>query len=556
REQETVMNHLSRFEAIEQQVIDRDTLQLKQASLEKDYQQLLDVNRIWPVKEAESIHLLNTIPALNERVGKLKEEWAKTQQAQLLEQDRTLLKQLESLQKDIQEAETEVECLDHVVEEDFQNLEKQESLLNQTQAAMEAATLLGTLEKAQGAVTITDGFGRPQALMPGQQVTASGSLRLEMGEGGESLAFQISAGQIDFATLKETHEKAAAEKTKLLGMMKVAAVEEARSQLQIARDQRTALANLNQALAKLTGDKDVAAIRRALKNAGEEHLRPLEVVEEEKEAAMEQHNEQLRQQSILQNQLLQWEKAYGSHDMLMENLVEIKGAMKANETALSCLAKLPEEFETTTAFREHLQRLRQEKTDLADDVYDLKHQLTELQHSLPVDSAEEMARALQEVEKVFNRRLLRLRRLTAIQEILEKVLEQLDQHSARPLEEAFSHYLEQITSSRYQAVQLEDSLQVAIKQHARAVPVKPFLFSAGTYDTVALSLRFALIDQLFADGFALLVIDDSLVNLDPDRKARTISLIREQAQRHQLIFTTCQPETARQLGGHLIQLQQ
>ncbi|MDW7671419.1 MAG: hypothetical protein SCM88_07020, partial [Bacillota bacterium] len=361
---------------------------------------------------------------------------------------------------------------------------------------------------------------------------------------------------IDFATLKETHEKAAAEKTKLLGMMKVAAVEEARSQLQIARDQRTALANLNQALAKLTGDKDVAAIRRALKNAGEEHLRPLEVVEEEKEAAMEQHNEQLRQQSILQNQLLQWEKAYGSHDMLMENLVEIKGAMKANETALSCLAKLPEEFETTTAFREHLQRLRQEKTDLADDVYDLKHQLTELQHSLPVDSAEEMARALQEVEKVFNRRLLRLRRLTAIQEILEKVLEQLDQHSARPLEEAFSHYLEQITSSRYQAVQLEDSLQVAIKQHARAVPVKPFLFSAGTYDTVALSLRFALIDQLFADGFALLVIDDSLVNLDPDRKARTISLIREQAQRHQLIFTTCQPETARQLGGHLIQLQQ
>jgi DNA repair protein SbcC/Rad50 len=554
REQETVLNSLSRFEAIEQQVIERDTLQLKLVSLEKDYQQLLEVNKVWPVKEAESVSLAKSITGSIERVAKLKAEWEKTQQAQLLIQDRTLLKQLESLQKDIQEAEAMVKSLEHIEEEDFRNLEKQESILSQTQAAMEAATLLGTLEKAAGSVTITDGFGRPQALMPGQQVTASGSLRLEMGEGGESLAFQISAGQIDFVTLKETFEKAAAEKTMLLDRLKAATVEEARSQLQIARDQRTALDNLKQARTKLTRDKDVAAIRRALENFGEEHLRPLKVVDEEKEAAVEHLNEQLRRQSILQNQLEQWEKAYGSHDNLMENLLEIRGEIKEKENTLSLLAKLPEEFETTSAFREHMRQLRQENSDLADNEYSLKHQLTELQHSLPPDSAEEMARALQDAEKLFKKRLLRLKRFTAIRETLEKVLEQMDQHSAKPLEEAFRRYLEQITSSRYQAVQLEDSLQVAIQQHAHAVPVKPFLFSAGTYDTVALAFRFALIDQLFDDRAAFLVLDDSLVNLDPDRKARTIALIREQAQRHQLIFTTCQPETARQLGGHLIQL--
>ena len=45
-----------------------------------------------------------------------------------------------------------------------------------------------------------------------------------------------------------------------------------------------------------------------------------------------------------------------------------------------------------------------------------------------------------------------------------------------------------------------------------------------------------------------------LVDLDPDRKEKAAELIKNFAKKHQVIFTTCSPETARLLGGNLIQI--
>lgn len=80
------------------------------------------------------------------------------------------------------------------------------------------------------------------------------------------------------------------------------------------------------------------------------------------------------------------------------------------------------------------------------------------------------------------------------------------------------------------------------------------LLSAGTYDSVALALRLALLDNILGESKGFLILDDCLVDLDPDRRGKAAELIKNFAERHQVIFTTCSPETAGLLGGNLIRM--
>ena len=82
----------------------------------------------------------------------------------------------------------------------------------------------------------------------------------------------------------------------------------------------------------------------------------------------------------------------------------------------------------------------------------------------------------------------------------------------------------------------------------------PDLLSAGTYDAVTLSLRLALVSHIYNDRKGFVVLDDVLVDLDPQRKKAAILLIQDFAKKHQVIFTTCNPETAKMLGGNIIEV--
>ncbi|MCX7694354.1 MAG: hypothetical protein N2Z71_01370 [Caloramator sp.] len=79
------------------------------------------------------------------------------------------------------------------------------------------------------------------------------------------------------------------------------------------------------------------------------------------------------------------------------------------------------------------------------------------------------------------------------------------------------------------------------------------LLSTGTYDTVALALKFALIDNMF-DKETFIVLDDCLVDLDEERKQKAVELIKEFSKKHQVIFTTCSRDTAELLGGNMIEM--
>ena len=112
--------------------------------------------------------------------------------------------------------------------------------------------------------------------------------------------------------------------------------------------------------------------------------------------------------------------------------------------------------------------------------------------------------------------------------------------------------LEKITDGKYSTGDINENLNITIKNDDLEIPIDKL--SAGTYDSVALALRFSIMKQIFKDNKGYLILDDCLVDLDNERKLQAVELIKEFAQDYQVIFTTCDYVTAQMLSGNLIEL--
>ena len=164
-----------------------------------------------------------------------------------------------------------------------------------------------------------------------------------------------------------------------------------------------------------------------------------------------------------------------------------------------------------------------------------------------------MEPAYQDEEKNFERLLKKARDLLRIKEVLEDKIEEMDENSFQPLIDSFSRYLSMITNEKYTLGNINDSFDLRILTDGeKQLPIH--LLSAGTYDCVALALRFAILEYIYGEREGFVVLDDCLVDLDPERKDSAVKIIKEFARNNQVIFLTCNPETAQTLSGNIIEL--
>ncbi len=109
----------------------------------------------------------------------------------------------------------------------------------------------------------------------------------------------------------------------------------------------------------------------------------------------------------------------------------------------------------------------------------------------------------------------------------------------------------QITDNKWKGLtaSLEESSLQVISPYGE--PIAPTVLSRGTQEQLYLALRLAYIRNHAAHARALPVImDDVLVNFDPERAERTASALLDLSQsgkRHQILFFTCHPYMAEML---------
>jgi len=130
----------------------------------------------------------------------------------------------------------------------------------------------------------------------------------------------------------------------------------------------------------------------------------------------------------------------------------------------------------------------------------------------------------------------------------------LDRDTHVGLKNELERYISAITGNRYDKVALDGSLPEGfIRGDGKTIPYE--FLSTGTKDALSLSLRLSMANYFLKEANGFIVMDDPLVDLDPERQKNASKLLQEFAGNKQVIVFTCHPANSKLLGGNQINLE-
>jgi DNA repair protein SbcC/Rad50 len=140
-------------------------------------------------------------------------------------------------------------------------------------------------------------------------------------------------------------------------------------------------------------------------------------------------------------------------------------------------------------------------------------------------------------QKVFLKRLAEGQAYLTVRKTLENILETVNERTYLPLQEKVDYYVGKLTAKKYSKLILNGVQPHSLQNHTKVLGLQ--LLSKGTLDIVALALRLGAADFYLKgiDGF--LVMDDPLVDLDPNRQKVAAEILAEFANEKQTIIFTC-----------------
>ena len=105
------------------------------------------------------------------------------------------------------------------------------------------------------------------------------------------------------------------------------------------------------------------------------------------------------------------------------------------------------------------------------------------------------------------------------------------------LKEKTAEYLAILEPAWKDSVEMDVNLKLRIRQ--QGILRDPEYFSTGWQDLFRLAQRFALMDALCEGESSVAILDDPFVNLDEEKRARTLKLLNQIGKQRQIIYFTC-----------------
>lgn len=553
RETTQLEPQLSALEAVEGDIRKRATLAAEALRLEAAAEKVREINAEWP-RAMERLTMLTA--QAGQDAARLESLDAELQEAKA-ESGRRALRELHAqvlpLVNALRDAQEKAGATAAVAAEDVAWLDTCSARINRREAELQAMKLVGRMNvTAPLRVTVLSGLDRTEELSIEKEAEFVGDGRLRIQAAGWAL--EVQAGQEDVAGILTEVAALREELAQKLATLHCVTLEQAKSRF----SERQALASeINRLQATIDGKlaetpfaelADAVAALPAPHAVREPDLILMELAQIK--AAVSQSHEQAER---LRLQLAQWQDVYGSYDAVMDKLADLRSELRAVRSQLDTLMELPGQFEHVDDFFTSLDDARKRSRELAEAVIQAREEIVLAQREAPDDSAEDVAEKLRDAQA----RLLHLKKeaqaLCEVEQEFRRVTQQLDRDTFLPFVQAFYRYLPQATGQRYCAAELDGALpQQIIDADGKELPVE--YLSTGTTRGIALALRLAMA-EFFLDGAAgFMVMDDPLVDLDPERKEQAAAMVRAYAAERQMIITTCDPETANLLGGNCIAL--
>ncbi len=536
------------LEKIEADVNTRAVIEAEVASLNKSVDDLMEANKNWPMTENQLEAFDGEIEKVQIKKKDLLEEKKELDRTKRRVDLESKLEKVEDRSRKIDDLKNKLERLRSISQEDIGQLEGIRNKRLTIKTSMEAGKMIAQLkEDSAGDVYVYKDLDSEKIkISKGEEVEANGYLKINY---KDEFQLEVKTGELDFASLAEDYKELEISYGESLERLGIENLEEGKLRLEELRSETSNLKMLKGQLETILAGEDLEDLKKELESLSSTGpTRDLEEIEEEERILSTEEINLLSEKRTKEEQIARWTKEYENFDKLLDLLVDRRLDLRLKSDELESLSLLPDEFASPDEFRNRLAYLRKEVDRIQKDLTSLRSDYYEARSNLSDETYQELKKESIQAEKSFERLMTRGEKLLKIKRIFTKTKENMEEDPMESLVEEFERLLDILTDGDYTSGTIEEDFQISLEDGS--LPIE--LLSAGTHDAVTLALRFALLKHIFQDGGGYVLLDDVLVDLDPKRKEQSVNLIREFSKDYQIIFTTCDPDTARMLGGNTI----
>ena len=539
--------------AIEDDIVKRENLKRRNHEIKQKLEKMNEVIEAWPEKEEAINELEDSLKELKNTLKELEEEKERAKKFNKKIELEEKIKTIDEIKQKIEELKEKKKKLGEISKAKVDKLDTFKNRIDKAEASLKGARLKAKINRASSnIISVITGIEEEREVQIDEEIEAEGYINIKT----NNIDIEVESAEINYEEISKNHSEANKKYQNLLKKLEVEDVSSARDKLQKLRNTENDIGTKKDKVDEILEDKSYEEIKKQyIEYKDIEKTREIEIIDEVIENKKDNKRDLESSIKIKKNKIEEWEEEYESIKNLKNNISELQEEKESNKEELKELAELPEEFDTTNEYRKELKDLREENDRLNEEFKEKREEMYTAKSELPDNSTEDLEEELQDLEYDFQRLNERAESLVKIKNVYENKLSEIDDKSFEPLIDSFSDYINKLTDGKYEIAKLDDKFQIELEsENGKRLPADINKLSFGTSDSTALALRFALFENMFKEEESFIILDDCLVNLDPSRRERAIELIREFSERYQVIFSTCDPETADDLGGNIINI--
>ena len=541
------------LKGIEQAAKDAEERRVLEVKLENTELSMKDVQRDyenWTEGLLRCEALKKELPELQQSIQALEQEREKTQAFQQKQGLMERFERIRAKRERWQQAETRLSELLPLSRSRLEELRQSASEIDSLRASLKAGNLSLTF-RAHKSIDLVAGkdmeppaeqhLGEDETLM----IEAAGKIEIRHQE----WSLEVYSGKGRFKEIADQYDKAQSRLQQLLDEQKVSSIQEAEKACQNYETERSETQTARTVYEQELGSDSFEALEKTYHNASEPPpSRELSQVLEELVRQRSRSQELQTELESIQKKLDTMITRYGDKETLFARIVELAGNSKELNEKLSHLAPLPKGYNDARSLIDYYNGLKEDVEASRGEKIRLESDCRNAENSLPDESSEEAKRRREEAREQFHRKVQKAEILVRVQEAAAHLLEELDEGVYEPFTTLVSQYLSTLTDNRYRNVPSGTSLPGAVvRRDGRSLAYD--LLSAGTKDLFALAVRLAMAEFFLDDTEGFLVLDDPLVDLDPERQQLAAAVLTQFSKKQQLVIFTCHPTHAQLLAG-------
>jgi len=546
--------YLKENKSLKEDAVKRRQINAELKGINLEYENLSKINRDWPVVDSKIAELNQILPGIRNRIDQLENEKRKIESFNRYKELFDRFKEVEKRSKELIEAEKRLDQVRKITREDLKRLKDIFNKMKEQEAALLAGRLFAKFTPKNNMELIIqrgiEAEKREYILKDTSlEIEAEGKLRISHSE----WELEISSGA-KFENILYEHSNLKKRYELLLKELGVNDLTEAEALNQEYEQKKKEFEMADSRYKDALGDYSYEQMKREIEEA--KVSRPERDFEstlnEIAELRAQEENLKRKLEEYMQKQREYCEK-YGTQENLLKILLKISSQKEEMQRELSKLRPLPSEIKDENRFIEDYERKERELLELKDEYNNLLQERIRLESTGSDRSSEEIKRELVEAEERFNRDLKKGKAIAKIKNIVENLLSEMDRDTFYGLERDIAYYIENFTHGRYQSVRMDESIPKGLKRRdGLEIPIG--YLSRGTLDVLGLALRLAITKRFLGSQENFIIMDDPLVDLDPERQKMAAEILEEFSKNKQIIILTCHPSHAELFSGHNIKL--